>query len=167
MARWMFFLTVALLVVVPIVAAEPERPNAPATDANAAGPGSLNSADPKLRGSGVRASKLMGMSVFNDKGEKIGRVDDIVLDAEKGKIRYAALSFGGFLGLGDKLFAIPWNSFRYTTNREGEYSLFLGVDEATLRNAPGFDEDAWPDFANQELTKAIDQHYDTQRDTTN
>lgn len=157
----------ALLLATFAWAADPNRSNDVAVRADAAkeGPANLNTADPKIRGRGMRASKVIGMVVYDEQGKKLGSVNDLVLNTEKGSIQYAALSFGGFLGVGDKLFAIPWSSFRYTTNRDGEYALFLDVPEATLKSAPGFDQNAWPDFANEELTGAIDRHYDTRRES--
>jgi hypothetical protein len=100
------------------------------------------------------------MAVRNSAGEDLGSVNDLVIDMDTGKLRYAALSFGGFLGLGDKLFAVPWGTFEchYDVGNEESY-LVLAVDDAVLKTAPGFDQDAWPDLADPKFGDEIDKHY--------
>ena len=87
-----------------------------------------------------RVSKIIGTDVVNSKGEKIGDVEDIVLDA-KGNVAYAVVSTGGFLGMGDKMHAVPWSAIRTTT---GTDNFMLDVDKDRLRSAPGFDQSSWP-----------------------
>ena len=87
-----------------------------------------------------RVSKIIGTDVVNSKGEKIGDVEDIVLDA-KGNVAYAVVSTGGFLGMGDKMHAVPWSAIRTTT---GTDNFMLDVDKDRLRTAPGFDQSSWP-----------------------
>ncbi len=67
--------------------------------------------DDKTRGANIRTSQVIGMTVRNMDGKDIGTVNDIVLNAATGRVRYAAVSYGGFLGMGDKLFAVPWQAF--------------------------------------------------------
>ena len=88
-----------------------------------------------------RASKIIGMDVVNGKGEKVGDVEDIVLDS-KGNVAYAVVSTGGFLGMGDRLHAVPWSSLYTTTGKD---NFVLEVDRERLRSAPGFDQSNWPD----------------------
>jgi sporulation protein YlmC with PRC-barrel domain len=88
-----------------------------------------------------RASKIIGMDVVNGKGEKVGDVEDIVLDS-KGNVAYAVVSTGGFLGVGDRLHAIPWTSLRTHTGKD---NFMLDVDRERLKGAPGFDQSNWPD----------------------
>jgi sporulation protein YlmC with PRC-barrel domain len=87
-----------------------------------------------------RVSKIIGTDVVNSKGEKIGDVEDIVLDA-KGNVAYAVVSTGGFLGVGDKMHAVPWTAIRTNT---GTDNFMLDVDKDRLRSAPGFDQSSWP-----------------------
>lgn len=87
-----------------------------------------------------RVSKIIGTDVVNSKGEKIGDVEDIVLDA-KGNVAYAVVSTGGFLGMGDKMHAVPWSAIRTST---GTDNFMLDVDKDRLRTAPGFDQSSWP-----------------------
>ena len=107
-----------------------------------------------------RASKINGMKVKNASGTELGSVNDLVIDMDSGKVRYAALSYGGFLGLGDKLFAVPWSAFEFQYNpSDKDYHLVLGLDEPTLRKATGFDKDNWPNFADRKISDEIDRHY--------
>ena len=89
----------------------------------------------------MSASTLIGDNVRNDQGEDLGKLEEIMLDLDSGCIAYAVLSFGGFLGLGDKLFAIPWEALTVDTDTE---EIVLNVPQERLENAPGFDKDNWP-----------------------
>ncbi len=104
----------------------------------------------------MSASSLTGDRVKNEAGEDLGKVDEIMIDIPSGRIAYAVLSFGGFLGMGNKLFAIPWSSF---TVDEDEKCFVLNIDKATLENAPGFDKDNWPDMAEPSFRSQIYDYY--------
>ncbi len=93
-----------------------------------------------------RASKIIGTNVKNTAGENMGGIKDLVIDPESGHVVYAVVSFGGILGLGNKLFAIPWSVLHW--NRDKEYYV-LDLDKETLKNAPGFDKKHWPDTSNK------------------
>ncbi|MGH7556707.1 MAG: PRC-barrel domain-containing protein [Gemmatimonadota bacterium] len=92
-------------------------------------------------GTVLSASTLTGDKVVNSQGEDLGKIEEFMLDLENGRIRYAVLSFGGFLGMGDRLFAIPPEALRLDTENE---QLVLDLDRSRLENAPGFDRDNWP-----------------------
>lgn len=104
----------------------------------------------------LAASTLTGDRVRNQAGEDLGSVEEIMLDLPSGKIAYAVIAFGGFLGIGDKLFAVPWNALRVD---EGEHEFILDVDRATLENAPGFDKSNWPDMADPTFGAEVHKHY--------
>jgi sporulation protein YlmC with PRC-barrel domain len=104
----------------------------------------------------LSASSLNGDRVRNSGGEDLGTLKEIMIDLESGRIAYGVLSVGGFLGMGDKLFAIPWSSFKVD---EYNKELILSVDKETLKNAPGFDKDNWPDFADPSMGEQIYSHY--------
>lgn len=106
----------------------------------------------------VSAGTITGEQVRNPSGEDLGKIEEIVLDADSGQIAYAVLSFGGFLGMGDKLFAIPWQSLSF--NDEAD-DFVLNVDREVLKDAPGFDKDNWPDFADRTWGSSIHSHYGT------
>jgi sporulation protein YlmC with PRC-barrel domain len=104
----------------------------------------------------LSAGTLAGDRVRNAAGEDLGKVEEIMIDLASGRVAYVVLSFGGFLGIGDKLFAVPWQALRID---EGEHEFVLDVDRNTLENAPGFDKDNWPDMADPSFGAAIHQHY--------
>ncbi len=108
----------------------------------------------------LRASLILGMKVQNEAKKDLGTVNDLVIEMGSGKIRYAALSYGGVLGLGDKLFAVPWSAFecRHDVSNK-DYTLVLNIDESRLRKASGFDKDKWPNFADPRISDEIDKYY--------
>lgn len=104
----------------------------------------------------LSAGSLASDTVYSSvNGEKLGNVKDIMIDTENGRVAYAVLSFGGFLGMGDKLFAVPWSTLTVDTANE---RLLADIREEHLENAEGFDKDNWPDFANPAYR---DRVYDT------
>jgi sporulation protein YlmC with PRC-barrel domain len=111
----------------------------------------------------------MHKDVHNQDGKDIGDVKDVVLDSNGNRISYVVVSYGGFMGMGDKLFAIPWSAFdfRYDKNADmtkekdrDDYKLYLtGVSDENLKNAPGFDDKHWPDMADQNFRNSVDTYY--------
>jgi sporulation protein YlmC with PRC-barrel domain len=104
----------------------------------------------------MSATSLTGDKVINGREEDLGKIEDIMLDVSNGRVAYAVLSFGGFLGMGDKLFAIPWTAMRLDEDRK---CFVLDVDKETLKTAPGFDKDHWPDLGNEEYARSIQTHW--------
>jgi len=104
-----------------------------------------------------KVTDLKGKKVTNAAGEHLGQIEEIVTDANTGRVLYGVLSFGGFLGMGDKLFAIPWRSLRLTDDAK-EFTLNVGKDR--LKNATGFAKDRWPDFANEQFATTTYEYYD-------
>jgi sporulation protein YlmC with PRC-barrel domain len=104
----------------------------------------------------MSAGTLAGDRVRNSAGEDLGKVEEIMLDVETGRVAYAVLSYGGFLGMGSKLFAVPWQALRLD---EVEHEFRLDVDKQKLESAPGFDKDNWPDMSDQEWGSQIFSHY--------
>jgi sporulation protein YlmC with PRC-barrel domain len=104
----------------------------------------------------LSASTLEGDSVRNSAGEDLGKIEDIMVDIPTGRVAYAVLSFGGFLGIGNKLFAVPWAAL---TLDEDAHEFILNVDKAVLESAPGFDKDSWPDMADPSWGEQIHSHY--------
>ena len=105
----------------------------------------------------VSASKIIGEAVENLQKEKLGKIHELVIDAKEGRVAYAVLSFGGFMGMGNKLFAMPWKAFEFSNT---ENKLILNVDKKKLETAPGFDKDAkWPDFADRTWGAGIYKYY--------
>lgn len=118
------------------------------TRAGHAGPG------PALMG----ADTLIGDSVVNAADEDLGDIKEIMLDMQTGQVAYAVLSFGGFLGMGDKLFAVPWQALHLDTVNK---RFVLDIDKNQMQNAPGFDKHAWPDMADAQWAQHIHSFYGT------
>jgi sporulation protein YlmC with PRC-barrel domain len=86
----------------------------------------------------LSADSIKKDKVVNDAGDNIGMIEELMIDLENGRVAYAVLSFGGFLGMGDKLFAIPWQAL---SMRLHEHAFTLNVPKDVLQNAQGFDKD--------------------------
>ena len=112
----------------------------------------------------VSASKIIGEAVINQQKESLGKVHDLVIDTELGSVAYVVLSFGGFLGMGNKLFAIPWQAFEFSAT---EYKLILNVNKEKLANAPGFDPENLPDFADRSWGERVHSYYGYRTSWTN
>ena len=104
----------------------------------------------------LSASTLKNEKVVNAAGESLGRIEDYMIDLNNGRIAYCVLSFGGFLGMGDKLFAVPWSALTLDTENK---SFVLNVDKERLKNAPGFDKDNWPDMTSPDFGTRIYGYY--------
>ena len=107
---------------------------------------------PRLMG----ANTLDGNDVYNKQDEDLGDIKEIMLDVPTGRVAYAVLSFGGFLGMGDKLFAVPWSALHLDTVNK---RFVLDVSKERLQEAPGFDPNAWPDMADPTWIKGVHAYY--------
>ena len=104
----------------------------------------------------MAADTLTGDKVVNRQHEDLGTIEHLMIDVAKGRIAYAVLSFGGFLGIGDKLFAIPWSALAVDT---GEEQFILDVDKKSLDRAPGFDKAHWPNMADRTWDAEVSAYY--------
>lgn len=104
-----------------------------------------------------RGSQLIGADVENTQGEDLGDITDIVVNRADGSVVYAVLSAGGFLGIGEKYFAIPMEAFKSAADDEDK--LILDIDKERLTNAPGFDKSYWPDMADEKWGAQIHAYY--------
>ncbi|HLW70577.1 MAG TPA: PRC-barrel domain-containing protein [Candidatus Binataceae bacterium] len=104
----------------------------------------------------LSASTLAKDSVRNRSNENVGSIREIMIDVPSGRVAYAALAVGGFLGLGERLFAIPWQAL---TLDEDNKCFILDVDKERLMNAPGFDKDHWPDMTNPSFTEDVSDYW--------
>ena len=120
------------------------------TDSTDTGPG------PRLMG----ADTLIGEDVYNRQEEDLGDIKEIMLDMRSGQVAYAVLSFGGVFGIGEKLFAVPWQSLQLDTVNK---RFVMDVTKEHLKNAPGFDKDHWPDMSSAEFSSQIHGFYGTQQ----
>src|SRR5438132_13555933 len=103
------------------------------------------------------AASLIGDKVVNATGDDLGKIEAIMLDVNSGHIAYAVLSFGGFLGMGSKLFAIPWNALTLDAK---EQRFVFNVTKEKLENAEGFDKDHWPSMADMTWAVRVHEYYD-------
>jgi len=116
--------------------------------ASHAGPG------PALMG----ADTLIGDDVVNGAEENLGDIKEIMLDMNTGQVAYAVLAFGGFLGLHEKLFAVPWQALHLDTLNK---RFVLDVSKERLEKAPGFNPDAWPDMSDIRWSEEVHTFYGT------
>ena len=169
---------VIAVVLTGTLAAMAQQANQPNRDRGSAGSRSatvgakqdLSKLDEKTKGATIRASQLIGQNIKNSKGESVGKINDLVIDAT-GKVRYGAITYGGILGVGSKLFAVPFEAFRVGQNPNDpndadDYVLTLDVTKEQLDGAEGFDNDHWPDFANATFTQDLDRRYKVDRSQT-
>jgi sporulation protein YlmC with PRC-barrel domain len=124
----------------------------------------------------VRVRDLLGIKVYNPSHENIGKIEDVLMDPSAGKAQYAVLSLGGFLGLGENLFPVPWQDLKLvgkssrglagSAGNVTEDYYVLGVRKDVLKNAPAFDEKNWPDLGNPNWSAGVDKFYKSQRAPT-
>jgi sporulation protein YlmC with PRC-barrel domain len=105
-----------------------------------------------------RSSKITGAKVKNTTGDSLGQINDLVIDPSNGQVVYAVVSFCGLMGMGDKLFAIPWRALHWTSPKD---YYVLDLDKDTLKKAPGFDKKHWPENSEkwEEQREALGQFY--------
>lgn len=107
----------------------------------------------------LSTSSLHGTDVTNPQGENLGHIEDIMIDLNTGRILYTVLSFGGILGIGNKLFAVPFESFTVDQNNE---NFILDYDKEWLKNSPGFDKDNWPATDDVTFYNEVYSYYDVE-----
>lgn len=94
----------------------------------------------------ISSSKVEGTNVYNATGEKLGSIDDLVIDKRSGLVRYAALEFGGFLGMGTDRYPVPWPMLKYDTSKDG-YVVPLSAGQ--LEKAPRYSRDEEPAYTDE------------------
>jgi sporulation protein YlmC with PRC-barrel domain len=128
--------------------------------------------DPKTHGATFRVSQLIGQNIQNSQGESVGEINDLVMDANTGRLRYAAVTYGGFLGVGNKMFAVPFAAFQVKVDADavrdrdvdaGDYVLVLNVTQQQLEGQQGFDEENWPNMADPNWSTDLDKRYGVNR----
>src|SRR5215510_13370321 len=90
----------------------------------------------------VSSEDIQGTEVYGAAGNNIGEIDHLIIDKLSGRVAYAVMSFGGFLGLGHSHYPIPWSALRYDTSLQGYRT---GITESQLKDAPQFSDDSWGD----------------------
>jgi hypothetical protein len=119
--------------------------------------GMYNNDDSKGPGPALMgADTLLGNDVYNSANEDLGDIKEFMIDMASGRVAYAVLSYGGVLGIGDKLFAVPWNALRLDTVNK---RFTLDIAKSALKDAPGFDKDHWPSMADRTWATSIHKFY--------
>ena len=101
----------------------------------------------------ISSEDVEGTNVYEMKGSKIGEIDNLMIDKISGRVTYAVMSFGGFLGLGHSHYPIPWGALKYDTKLDG---YITGITEQQLKDAPAFSDDSW---SNRNRETQTYQHY--------
>jgi uncharacterized protein YrrD len=104
----------------------------------------------------MAASTLKGTTVISSDGGDVGKISDIMLDVRGGRIAYAVLSEGGFLGMGTSLHAIPWNALTLDTDAE---CFHVSIAAQRIKDDPGFDKDHWPSMADASWGTSVHKYY--------
>jgi len=104
----------------------------------------------------MAADTLEGDRVVNQEGDDLGSIQDIMIDVQRGSVAYAVMSCGGILGIGDKLFAVPWNALTLDADRK---CFVLDATKESFEHAPGFDKDHWPSMADQQWAGEVHDFY--------
>lgn len=104
----------------------------------------------------LSSSTINGDKVVNREGENLGDIKDLMIDTNNGRVAYAVLEFGGFMGMGSKLFAVPLSAMQVDTEN---HQFIFEQDKEVLKNAPGFDKDDWPDFSDRTWGSSVHAHY--------
>ena len=105
----------------------------------------------------IAAEKVNGNDVYNLEGDKLGEVEDVMLDKFTGQVAYAVLSFGGFLGMGEKQYPLPWSTLKYDTQKDG---YVVNVDKELLKAAPSYERDTAFTWT-PEYGRGVDKYYGT------
>lgn len=115
---------------------------------------SSNGPGPTLMG----ADTLLGNDVCNKDGDNLGDIKELMIDMSSGKVAYAVLSFGGLLGMGNKLFAVPWDALTLDTLNK---RFTLNVSKDALKEAPGFSKEHWPSMSDATWAGGVHKFYGT------
>jgi hypothetical protein len=104
----------------------------------------------------IAASKVEGTSVYNRRGESLGSIYDVMIGKRSGKVGYAIMSFGGFLGMGERYHPLPWEVLDYDEQQGG---YVVDLDKQRLQDAPSYGVDETPDWSNRDYGRRIDEYY--------
>ncbi len=106
-------------------------------------------------GNVISSDKVEGTNVYNANGDKLGSIDDLMIDKNSGQVRYAVMEFGGFLGMGTDRYPIPWSMLKYNVSQEG---YVVPLDKAKLEGAPKYPESQVPAYTS-EYGRNVDNYY--------
>ena len=105
----------------------------------------------------ISSDKVEGTSVYNMNGDKLGSIDDLMIDKNSGQIRYAVMEFGGFLGMGTDRYPIPWTMLKYDHQKDG---YVVPLDKSKLENAPRYSDESAPTY-DRTYSDRVNTYYNT------
>lgn len=91
----------------------------------------------------ISSDKVEGTAVYSTDGEKLGSIDHVMLGKRSGRVEYSVMSFGGFMGIGEDHFPVPWDALDYDTERGG---YVVNIDKSRLKDAPSYSRNEQPEF---------------------
>ena len=104
----------------------------------------------------IEGSRVKGTSVYSRSGESIGSIDDVMIEKQSGKVAYAVMSFGGFLGIGNDYYPIPWSMLKYDPSKGG---YLVDITRAQLEGAPAWGREATGDWRDRNFETSVNDHY--------
>jgi len=104
----------------------------------------------------IAGDKVAGTAVYNRSGEHIGAIHDVMIDKPSGRVAYAVMSFGGFLGIGEDYYPIPWSLLKYQTAQQG---YVVDLSRSQLEGAPSYHDGADPDWADRDYEAKLHGYY--------
>src|SRR5262245_22694215 len=114
----------------------------------------------RAKGGIVDSEDIVGCRVENPKGEHLGKIEGFKIDLSEGRVLYCVLSFGGFLGVGEKLFPVPVEAISFRSNDKGKLDrCILDIDKDTVKNAPGYKKDELPSTTDRDYATTIYSYY--------
>ncbi|MDR6856234.1 PRC-barrel domain-containing protein [Variovorax guangxiensis] len=103
----------------------------------------------------ISSDRVEGTTVYNAAGDKLGTIDDLMIDKVSGQVRYAVMEFGGFLGMGTDRYPVPWNMLKYDTSQDG---YVVPLEKSQLEGAPRYGNDDVPDY-DDTYRSTVDKYY--------
>ena len=103
----------------------------------------------------ISSDRVEGTTVYNAAGDKLGTIDDLMIDKVSGQVRYAVMEFGGFLGMGTDRYPVPWNMLKYDTSQDG---YVVPLEKSQLEGAPRYGSDDVPDY-DDTYRSTVDKYY--------
>jgi hypothetical protein len=101
----------------------------------------------------VPVATLLGGKVRNPVGEDLGKIEELMIDTLAGRVEYVVIAFGGVMGIGEKLFAVPWSAL---SQNEATHEFVVDIDRSRMVESPGFDPNHWPDMADPAFAAQVD-----------
>ncbi len=103
----------------------------------------------------ISSDRVEGTSVYNANGDKLGSIDDLMIDKYSGNVRYAVMEFGGFLGMGTDRYPLPWSMLKYDTTKDG---YVVPISKSSLDKAPRYPDSDRPAYTD-DYGRKVHDHY--------